>query len=210
MIRMVPHPRPPRLAAWLVGLFAPGEKSESILGDLQEEFSDLASKSGVESSRRWYWRQAAKTILHLAGAAFRVAPWSLAGAVLLGFALRKLGLGLFERIIGAVLHTQRYHLYWWLATWAIPSAWIVEMTLIGCAVAAVAKRREILATLVLITASVIVFCFVFFPWMRSLPPQTPFPWTVLLRNVEDWTAIFLGSILIRGIRSASLRRHPTP
>lgn len=86
--------------------------------------------------------------------------------------------------------------------------WLVD--LIGCTVAAVAKRRESLAALVFVTASVIVFCFVFFPWMHNLSPQMPFPWTVLLRNVEGWTAIFLGSSLIRGIRSASLRQQPTP
>jgi hypothetical protein len=39
--------QPPRVAAWLVDLFTPGEQAESILGDILEEFSDVATKSGV-------------------------------------------------------------------------------------------------------------------------------------------------------------------
>src|SRR6202011_133403 len=66
--------RPPILAAWLVNLFAPTE-GESILGDLLEEHSDSSSKSGVAFAQRWYWRQPRKTIAHLAGNAFRTAPW---------------------------------------------------------------------------------------------------------------------------------------
>jgi len=76
--------RPPRLATWLVNLFASTEE-ESILGDLLEEYSDLASKSGVAFARRWYWRQTMKTIAHLADTGFRVAPWSTAAAVAGGF-----------------------------------------------------------------------------------------------------------------------------
>lgn len=52
--------RPPRIAAWLVKLFASAEE-ESILGDLIEEYSDLALKSGLAFARHWYWRQAVKT-----------------------------------------------------------------------------------------------------------------------------------------------------
>ena len=42
--------RPPRMAVWLVDLFTPNKQSESIPGDLLEEFSELASKSGVASA----------------------------------------------------------------------------------------------------------------------------------------------------------------
>ena len=59
--------QPPRIAVWLVGLFTPDQEAESIPGDLLEEFSHLASNSGVPFARRWYWRQIAKTIAHLFG-----------------------------------------------------------------------------------------------------------------------------------------------
>jgi hypothetical protein len=45
--------QPPRIAVWLVNLFTPAEEAESILGDLLEEFSHLASKSGVAFARSW-------------------------------------------------------------------------------------------------------------------------------------------------------------
>jgi hypothetical protein len=43
--------QPPRIAVWLVSQFTPAEESESILGDLLEEISQLASKSGVAVAR---------------------------------------------------------------------------------------------------------------------------------------------------------------
>ena len=73
--------QPPRIAVWLVNLFTPAEEAESILGDLLEEFSHLASKSGVAVARRWYWRQTVKTITHLVDSGFCVAPWSTTAVV---------------------------------------------------------------------------------------------------------------------------------
>jgi hypothetical protein len=43
--------QPPRIAVWLVNLFTPAEQAESIPGDLLEEYSRLASKSGVAFAR---------------------------------------------------------------------------------------------------------------------------------------------------------------
>jgi hypothetical protein len=39
--------RPPRIAVWLVDLFIPTEKAESIPGDMLEEFTTFVSRSGV-------------------------------------------------------------------------------------------------------------------------------------------------------------------
>src|SRR2546429_5624194 len=75
MRRPAPHTRPPSIAARLVSLFGSADQAESILGDLEEEFSDIASKSAAASARRWHWRQSLKTIAQLAGAAVRNAPW---------------------------------------------------------------------------------------------------------------------------------------
>jgi hypothetical protein len=212
--------RPPRLAAWLVDLFASVDHAEALLGDLSEEFSDVASKSGVVCARRWYWRQAAKTIAHLAAVGFRLAPWSLTGAVFLGFALRWFGSSLPERFIITILRAQRpysdlhYDYYVWLVTWGIPIAGVVEMTLIGCVVATIAKGREIVASVVLGTVwSVwsVTFALLFFLRTPDLRPSNLIPWTfLLLRNFESWMAIVLGGILIRKIRSTSVRQHSTP
>jgi hypothetical protein len=99
---------PPRIASWLVELFAPTEHAESILGDLLEEFSDLASKSGLASAHRWYWRQSAKTIVHLFGTGLRIAPWSIVGIVLGGFLLVPFGISLAEPGIVGVIHQEAY------------------------------------------------------------------------------------------------------
>ena len=152
---------------------------------------------------------------HLAGAGFRVAPWSLTGAVLSGFALRTFGFSLPEHIIVAILHTQRpysnlhYDFYAWLVTWGSPIIRLVEMTLVGCIVAAVAKGREIIATVVLDIVSSVIVGLLFYLATLDRPPEIPFPWIFLLRNFENWMAIVLGGILIRKIRSASLRQHST-
>lgn len=207
---------PPRISSWLVQLFAPAEYAESILGDLLEEFSDLASKSGLASARRWYWRQGVKTIAHLAGAAFRDAPWSFAAFVLLGFLLRWFGAALPEWAIVAILHTQRpysnrhYDFYVWLVIWGIPIARVVEMTLIGCIIAAIARGKEIVVTTAVIAVSVVIVGWNFFVHTRNLPPQVPIPWGFLLASLANWVATLLGAVIIREIRSLSLRLHSTP
>ena len=75
--------QPPRFAVWLLTLFALHDQAESILGDLLEEFTLLASSSGVSFARRWYWRQTLKTVLELAILGFRASPW-LTGATVVG------------------------------------------------------------------------------------------------------------------------------
>lgn len=207
---------PPRIASWLVQLFAPAEHAESILGDLLEEFSDLASRSGLASARRWYWRQGVKTIAHLAGNSFRDAPWSYAAFVLLGFLLRWFGAALPERAIVAILRAQwpysngHYDFYVWLVTWGIPMARIVEMTLIGCIIAAIARGKEVVVTTAVIAISVVIVGWNFFLLTRNLPPQIPIPWGFLLASLANWVATLLGAVIIREIRSLSLRLHSTP
>ena len=99
--------QPPRFAVWLLTLFAPDKEAESILGDLLEEFTLLASKSGVPFARRWYWRQTLKTIFQLAVLGFRTAPWLTAAAVIGGFFLRGVVARLVEPTIFAVI--EKYH-----------------------------------------------------------------------------------------------------
>ena len=100
--------QPPRLAVWLVNLFTPYEQSNSILGDLLEEFSDLASKSGMAFARRWYWRQSVRTVAHLIGSGFRAGPWQIAGVVVVGFLLSFFCGGRLEEAVVAVLNFGRH------------------------------------------------------------------------------------------------------
>jgi hypothetical protein len=216
MMQTASRPLPLHLAAWIVELSASAEQSESILGDLAEEFSDVASKSGVVSARRWYWRQSVKTIFHLAGAALRSAPWPLTGIVLMGFLLKWFIARLPEQVIVALLRTQHpysnlhYVLYVWLVTWGIPILRVVQMTLIGCIVAAVANGKEIVATVVLIVISSVIVGSNFCLHVLDLPLQINIPWTFLVPNFANWMGILTGGILVRQIRSASPHQDATP
>jgi len=149
--------QPPPLAVWLVSLFTPYEQAESIPGDLLEEFSSVASRSGVASARRGYWRHSLRTVANLIGAGFRDAPGAIAAAVLTGFLLLMLmlGSGLPEKTAVAILRTQtpysnaHVQAYMLFLTWGILIAGFVESIIIGCIVAVVAKGREVLATITL-------------------------------------------------------------
>jgi hypothetical protein len=59
-----------------------------------EEFTALASTSGFAAARHWYWRQSVKTIAHLIGSEFRVAPLLL---MLRGPVIDHLNLHFFDR-----------------------------------------------------------------------------------------------------------------
>ncbi|MGB8457833.1 MAG: permease prefix domain 2-containing transporter [Candidatus Acidiferrum sp.] len=208
---------PPRIASWLVELFAPAEQAESILGDLLEEFSDLTSKSGLASARRWYWRQSAKTIVHLFGTGLRIAPWSIVGIVFGGFLLLPFGISLAEPGIVGVIHLYRNHVtpyYAHLDTYvlwlnaAILIGRLLSSLFIGCIVAAVAKRREMVATITLgliwaTMAAKAILVLVTRHW-----PEQAFRLPFLVDQFGSSSLIVMGGIIVRESRSAMSRLAP--
>jgi hypothetical protein len=208
--------RPPRLAVWLVDLFTPDAHSESTLGDLHEEFAGLVATSGVAAARRWFWRQTLKSIGHLTGAAFRSTPWSIFGGVLLGFLLRRVGLSNPGSVVDLILRAQQpysnlhYHFYVWLVTWGMEIVGVIQSLLVGCAVAAVAKGREIIATITMVIVSAVLLALSFSLLLRRLPPNLPIPWPLLAFNLEGWIAILLGGVLVRKFRSLAANRFSEP
>jgi hypothetical protein len=207
--------RPPRLAAWLVDLFASREQAESILGDLSEEFSDLASRSGVANARRWYRLQSAKTIAHLAGAAFHATPPCLAVALFLGFLLSWFSAGLPAQLIIALLRTQRpyssrhYEAYVWLLAYGIPIVSITQSLLIGCVVALLARGREMVAAIALSllrAAPLAWLLFIFFGRTPLARPVIPFLGPFLFSRALDLIGIVVGGVIVRKARSASTSR----
>lgn len=202
MRQSAPCPRPPRLATWLVELFASADQAESILGDLHEEFSDIASKSGVITAYSWYWRQSVKTIVHLVGAAFRVGSWSIAGAVLFGFVLRRYSFSMTERVIFAILRAQRpypnlhYGFYVWLAH-------AIMGIFVGCIVALAAKGREMVATM---TLALVLYALIGAALVHiGLHGPIDFAW--LQWSVADASVTVLGGVIVREFRLLLARPH---
>lgn len=62
MSRRVPRFRSPRLARVLLGWLAPREERSFILGDLEEEFCELARARGFPWACRWYWSQTLRSV----------------------------------------------------------------------------------------------------------------------------------------------------
>jgi hypothetical protein len=195
---------PPRIASWLLDLFAPSEQAESITGDLLEEFSERASKSGVAFARNWYWRQTVKTIAHLVVTGFRVAPWSTAAAVVGGFLLLKFISGLPEQAIFAVLRRYRvfdrhFNAYVFFATDGIAIGHVIAAMFVGCMVALAAKGREMVAatSLALALCALIGAALV---WVATLGPRDV-AW--ILWSCADPFAIVVGGAIVRMRRSAA-------
>jgi hypothetical protein len=148
-------PHPPAIAFWLISMFALGEEGESILGDLHEEFSLLAARSGEPSARNWYWRQTIKTLPRLANFAFRSAPWITLAAVVGGLLLRKLVAPLVGSATFAVLFKyeaffeHHFRAYLFFASTGLDIEHLITFLLIGFIVAFAVRGREIIATAML-------------------------------------------------------------
>ena len=195
---------PPRLASWLISLFVPHELSDSISGDLLEEFSALVPKSSVVVARRWYWRQTLRALPHFWAEAFRRSPWTMVPAILGGFLLHRFTSGLSDKFLAVV--TDRYLAYWsahfqaylWLLK-AVPLAHLIGSLFVGCMVALAAKGREMIAaiTLALIPCALIAFSLL---WLAQLwPMQYSIPW--LLWQCADPLVIVAGGAIVRSVRS---------
>lgn len=204
-----PGMQPPRVAVWLIGLFTSDQEAEAVPGDLLEEFSYLAARSGVVVARRWYRRQAAKTITHLAGAAFRSAPWTMAAAIVGGFLLHGFLSGLPDKFLSAV--TDRYLRFWsahfQAYTWVLDGVGIAHLMaslLVGCMVAWAAKGREMVATMAL----ALVFCGMFAAALVWVATRRPIDVAWLLWACSGPFAIVMGGLIVRTRRSRNRDSSP--
>ena len=207
-----PGLRPPFIANWLIGLFTSGWHADAIPGDLLEEFSVVASKSGLAYARRWYWRQSMKTVVDLMGAGFRTAPWLIAGTVIGGYLLLRFGLGysLPERLIVAVLDLRRNHVVpyytqhemdahvFWLNT-GIRIGNLLVSLFVGCIVAVVAKAKEMVATL---TLSVLLFAQTVVAWLNVVShlPERTILVPIMLESLVGMILIPIGGVMVREVR----------
>jgi uncharacterized membrane protein len=205
-----PFVRPPRIAVWLVDLFTPTEQTEPIPGDLLEEFSELASKSGFACARRWYWRQSVKTIAHLIATGFVVTPGLIARTVVGGWLLGWAGYWFTQKAVVAVLY--KYQVYahidayaFWLI-YAVLIERLIEPFIIGCIIAVAAKGREMVVTmtlgLIIAAWSGAGLAHFRHHWSEPNFPLAP----LLLTTFVSPVMFVIGGGIVREIRSAMSRR----
>lgn len=194
--------QPPRLTVLLVNLFTVSDNAEAIMGDLLEEFSQIAHEGGVVFARRWYWRQSLKTIVHLIYTAYRAAPWWTSAGVAGGMLARRLLWGLVEPGIFAVLERYQipehhFNLYVFLASTGIDIGYLLVFLFEGCIAAIVAKEREMAAatTLSLIYAALCGTAVV------SWVVQGHWALSRLTWDFADTFAILIGGAIVRTHRS---------
>lgn len=200
---------PPRSAVRLIQLFTRAEEAESILGDLLEEFSRLASTEGIGFARHWYWRQTVRTVVHLAGAGFRTAPWSTTAAAVGGLLLLRLVSGWPELAIFAVLRRYRvfdhhFKLYLFFATDGIAFGHIVASMFVGYVVALAAKGRELIATMMLDVVLCAMAGTAYWWWVSRTGDYSSLwilPWQFV-----GWLAILVAGAMVRTRRSVSAGR----
>jgi hypothetical protein len=198
---------PPVVARWLIALFAPAQEAEMIIGDLQEEFSKLASTTGVAFARSWYWRQSITTIAAFVRAGFRTAPWSTAAAVIIGVSLLKLD-RFCQPAMTAVL--DRYHVYEhypsvyiFCLSYGILIGHVWLAALVGAIVAALARDREMTATITLGFVGGTLTVAGFF-WM--IVKNVHFLFWMLPWSFASPVVILVGGAIVRMCRSAKVTR----
>jgi|SRR5215469_3752019 len=224
MSRRVQIVQPPRIATRLVGLFITEEQTgeqEEIL----DEFSEMALRRGIGPARRWYWKQSAKTIAGHIAREFRTAPWLIVGAAFGGALLFYLGTGYLQEAILRLLDLLNHHVmpyydragadrhgFWIYYTVLIGS--LFEALIVGCLVAVVAKRREMVAAMSLSFISLVVTVTDF--WvsvaieehklrlgtLRAVVDPVLFP-HILIDQLGASLLMIIGGLIVRELRSAA-------
>lgn len=199
--------RPPVIAVWLVGFFTPDKQTEAIQGDLVEEFSSLASSSGVAAARRWYWRQSINTVARLMGAGFCSAPWLIVGAVLGGCLSLWFGLGLPDL---ALFHF-RVLFHSKVRSW--PADILVQIQigrfllvmLVGSVVALAVKGREMVTAIALSLVCAALSGLAYPVWTMMHNAELALP--VRVFQFVSSIAILLGAAIVREIRFILARQQ---
>lgn len=206
--------QPPAIARWLLDLFVPGDQAPPMLGDLLEEFGEMASRRGAGPARRWYWHQSAKTIPHLLIAQFRSAPWRILAAVLTGLFL----LWLLANFHFWTMVWGYYPANWpeplrllWLASYQIVLP-LLFAGLVGLIVAQMGKGREMPVTITLsLVMAIVRVASYFHHWHFSGRPPA---WSLLFLGAPDPplglltlpVAILVGGLIARTTATRLARR----
>jgi len=153
---------PPRIATWLFTLFTPAEVTESIIGDLLEEFSALVIKSGLALDRGWYWPQPLRTIAHAGGNAVSSAPWlmlvtTIGGLWLIGFATRSSAHAMQTFLDAHRLYESHPNAYLFWSKFPLEIGRLIVCGLVGAIVALAGKRMEMIAVIAISLVQIALF-----------------------------------------------------
>jgi len=211
---------------WLVGLFIVEEQTGMQRQILDERFSDMASRCGTGCASRWYWSQSVKTIAGLAGRGFQTASWLIIGTAFVGALLFYQGtehLEWFQLRIIAILNRHVTPYYdpagiarreFWMSTtykvlcpkcgYTLLIVSLLESLIVGCLVAGVAKRREMIATMSLGFISLVVTVTNFWVLVAIRAAVNPvfFP-HILIDQLGASLLMIIGGLIVREMRSAA-------
>ncbi len=219
-----PIVRPPRIAVWLIELFASAEQVEAIHGDLLEDFSVIASRSGISAARRWYWKQSLKSVTHLIWTGYRTAPWLIPLAIG-GICVFRLTLNLPTRVVcGIVFSIPGYYKTHWIpwtfwVNYGVAIGTLVWEALIGCLIGLVAKGKETIATATLGALGIAIFTIPYLFWFAwyvahwpssytrpSGSPAFTFGMVILINAFGHSVMPVIGGGIVRRFRSTAARR----
>lgn len=169
------NPQPPRAAVWLSRLFG----SDSLAGDLAEEFADLVPQRGLPAARRWYWRQTILSFPYLMG---RRSLGKVTVLVLAAFLARWMfsmwSTPWVHRTLDAALPLDDHYVF--RLSLAMFTTRLLVNAMFGALLALAAKDREMPATILLATLG----------FLLALPGGIP----IAIAH----TAIFSAAIIIAG------------
>ena len=130
------------------------ECAEGVLGDLEEEFGGRLVQSGHPAARRWYWRQAVRTNVHLFWGSVRTAPWSTTGLALASFIVAQLLYGVMSVLVGRLVSNLPIHDYD-ASVWSWRAAALVRFVAIplalGWSMAVIVRGREMVVAVLVVS-----------------------------------------------------------
>jgi hypothetical protein len=203
--------QPPRIARWLLTLFTPAEVTESIMGDLLEEFSGLVIKSGRAFARGWYWRQILRTIAYAGANAVSSAPWLmlvtiLGGLWLIGFATRSSAHAIEAFLDAHRLYESHPNAYLFWSTFPLEIGRVIVCGLVSTIVALAAKRMEMIA----VTAISLVQMALFFAAVAAVIARGEawFHWFIVMLQWNGLCSIatVVGGVIVRTCRYRTTTR----
>jgi hypothetical protein len=144
-----------------------------------------------------------KSLVHLARAGFRSAPWSTAALVIAGFLLKRFASGLPEQAIAAAVnrtsfYEQHFSAYMFWMTYGIVLGHIVVAGLVGAIVAVAARGREMITTLALASIGCLMTAAALVVWIVRGQDLLLLR---LLWPIADSLAVVVGGMIVRSRRS---------